>query len=361
MKKIIISVTNDLTTDQRVAKICNTFVGLDYDVILVGRVLNNSIPLERHYKTKRFKLLFNKGVLFYAEYNLRLFIFLLFSKKDMLWANDLDTLVASFLVSKLQKKQLIYDSHELFTEVPELIHRKFVKKTWEVLESWMFPKLQNVITVSPSIASFYNKKYKVSCKVIRNFPYKQTIIESAKMSFPQNKKILLYQGSVNIGRGLELAIETIKLLPNYILVIVGDGDIFENLKIKIRNERLHQKVFLLGKKTPAALKKITPLATVGISIEEDLGLNYRYALPNKMFDYIQANVPVITSNLPEMKNIIEKYNIGQVLFKRSPEALKRLVEEVSQNSYDNQLKKAGDVLHWKKEEEKLIHFIKTIS
>ncbi len=105
LKRIIVSVSNDLATDQRIEKICATLQELNYDILLVGRKLKNSLPLYRNYKTKRIHLFFNKGFLFYAEYNIRLFFLLLFSKKEILLANDLDTLLPNFLVSIIQKKK----------------------------------------------------------------------------------------------------------------------------------------------------------------------------------------------------------------------------------------------------------------
>ena len=114
MKRIIVSVTNDLVTDQRVSKTCSTLSEMGYDILLIGRRLKNSLPIQRNYTTKRIQLLFNKGYLFYAEYNIRLFLFLLFSKKDILFSNDLDTLPANYIIGKLQQRNLIFDSHELF-------------------------------------------------------------------------------------------------------------------------------------------------------------------------------------------------------------------------------------------------------
>ena len=130
MKKIIVSVTNDLTTDQRVDKVCNTLLKGGYAVLLVGKKNKNSIAIHRNYPTKRFNLLFQKGVFFYAEFNLRLFFFLLCTKKTILLANDVDTLIPNYLVGKLQRKKLVFDSHELFSEIPELVHRPLVKKIW---------------------------------------------------------------------------------------------------------------------------------------------------------------------------------------------------------------------------------------
>ena len=115
MKRILISVTNDLATDQRVHKVCETLQEFGFEILLIGRKLPNSLPVNRNYKTTRMNLIFNKGFLFYTEYNLRLFLKLLFTKKDILLANDLDTLLPNFLISRIQNTKLVYDSHELFT------------------------------------------------------------------------------------------------------------------------------------------------------------------------------------------------------------------------------------------------------
>lgn len=361
MKRAIVSVTNDLTTDQRVAKTCDTLVDLGYQVILVGRKLKDSASISRTYKTKRFQLVFNRSFLFYAEYNLRLFFYLLFKKKDLLIANDLDTLLPNYLISKIQNKKLVYDSHEIFTEVPELVEKSFVKNFWAAIEKRVFPKLENVIVVSQGVADYYNHKYSSHCHVVRNIP-KTTAIKKPILPFDHiAEKTVLYQGALNMGRGLELMIDTMKLLDNYVLYIAGDGDITENLKQQVKEKQLSDKIFFLGRLTPAQLKSITPLADVGISLEEDLGLNYRYALPNKLFDYIHAEIPVIVSDLPDMKELVTYYNVGMVLKDRTPLALSAIITEMKKETYYETLKKAKKELTWSTEKEKLIHIFKHLN
>ena len=199
MKRIVISVTNDLTTDQRVEKTCEALSEIGYDVVLVGRKLKTSLPIQKNYKTVRFRLLFNVGFLFYAEFNIRLFMFLLFTKKNILFSNDLDTLLPNYLLSLLQRKTLVFDSHELFSEIPELVTKPRVKNFWLYLEKKLIPKLKNVITVSNSIKNHYLNLYGISATVVRNIPKIQRIDPK---EFPVNtneKKIILYQGAVNTG------------------------------------------------------------------------------------------------------------------------------------------------------------------
>ena len=327
---------------------------MGFKVVLAGRKLPASLPVEnRKYETKRFNLLFHKGPLFYAVYNFRLFLFLLFSKFDLLLANDLDTLPANFLASKIKKKALVYDSHEYFTEVPELIDRPKVKKVWEWLESKMLPKIKTAYTVCNSIAEIYHGKYGTPFKVVRNIPV------SSKFTFEKkseiDEKIILYQGAVNIGRGLQQAILAMQNIENAKLIIAGDGDIKADLEILVKKENLQNKVVFTGRLSIDELSKLTPQADLGLSIEEDLGLNYRFALPNKLFDYIQAQVPVLITNLPEMAAIVNKYKIGEITESLEPTHLAEKIIDALNNQekrkfWAENLLLAANELTWENEE-----------
>src|ERR1035437_6965561 len=198
-KKIILSVTNDLTSEQRVHKVCMFLFGLGFEVTLVGRLRRKRLLLKkRAYKTMRLFLFFEKGPLFYAEYNLRLFFYLLLNPADILVANDLDTLLANYLVAKIKGSELVHDSHEYYTGVPELEGRPIVKKIWKTIERNIFPKLKYIYTVNESIAGLYKKEYHVNISVVRNFPIlieKKHIIPLSKkeLNIPEDKKIILYQ------------------------------------------------------------------------------------------------------------------------------------------------------------------------
>lgn len=354
LKKIIVSVTNDISTDQRVDKVCNTLYNAGYEILLIGRKNKNSQPVYRKYKTKRINVLFRKSFLFYVEFNIKLFFVLLFSKKYILLANDLDTLLANYIVSKLQKKKIVYDSHELFPEIPELVNRNFVKNFWSGLEKRILPKLKNTYTVCNSIADFYNTKYQTDFKTIMNLPTQKNV-DFYQFSFEYgNKKIIIYQGAINIGRGLELIINTMPFLENCLLVIIGDGDIFEKLNREVTSKKLNDKIHFLGRKNPNELHKLTPLADLGISIEEDLGLNYRFALPNKIFDYIQAEVPILVSDLPEMKRIVLDYKVGEIVTERTPEKLANQIKNILEKNYSTALKTAKEKLIWEQQEEQLL-------
>ncbi|MFW6259496.1 MAG: glycosyltransferase [Tangfeifania sp.] len=359
-KRIIVSVTNDLVSDNRVHKVCTSLVKMGFDVLLAGRKLPGSLALEeRTYQTKRFRLFFKKGPLFYACFNFRLFLFLLFAKFDVLLSNDLDTLPANYLASKLKSKPLVYDSHEYFTEVPELVNRRRVQKIWEWLEKQMLPKLKYAYTVCDSIAEVYRQKYGTPFRVVRNFPMANQSKPTLPLKPEKNEKTVLYQGAINVHRGLEQAILAMKYLNNVRFVIAGDGDIRVQLEKLVQQENLESKVEFLGRLPISELAKITPNADLGLSIEEDVGLNYRFALPNKLFDYIQAEVPVLVTNLPEMAAVVNRYRIGEITGSLEPEKLaakinRALFDEAKRQKWKDNLKVAAGELTWENEEKRLM-------
>ena len=356
MKKVTLSVINDLVTDNRVHKVAVSLQNMGFEPVLIGRVLPESDPVERVYGTHRMRLLFRKGFLFYLEYNLRIFFFLLTTKVDILVANDLDTLPANYLASRIKQKPLVYDSHEYFTAVPELIGRPVVKSVWTLLEKLLVPKVNAAYTVCDSIAEVYHDLYKVDFKVVRNLPV-CTKIEKYELQEKEagQAKIILYQGALNLGRGIEAAIRSMHYIDGAELWLAGDGDITAQLKQLVTELQLDAKVKFLGRLPISQLSEITRQADLGISLEEDLGLNYRFALPNKLFDYIQAGVPVLVSNLPEMKRIVERYQIGTIAEthqrKDLAETMKMALFNQEKNAvWKNNLKLAAKELCWENEE-----------
>ena len=362
MQRIIISVTNDLVSDQRIKKICNTLQELNFDIVLIGRKLPYSLPLKRDYKTIRMRLLFNKGFLFYAEYNIRLFLKMLFLKKDILLANDLDTLLPNYLISKISSKKLIYDSHELFTEVPELISRPKIRSIWLYIEKFIFPKLKNIYTVNAKIAKIYFEKYRIPVKVIRNIAPKlqnQIIDKTLSEKTKGNKKMLILQGSgINIDRGAEEAVTMMQYLDNTVLYIIGSGDVFNKLK-KLKNKyNLGNKVFLKNRMPYDELLEYTKIADLGLSLDKGTNLNYEYSLPNKIFDYIQCQIPILTSNREIIADLVGKNNIGYITDTHNPKKLAKIVKAIfaNKNQYNlhkENLKKVCDLYTWEKESEKL--------
>jgi hypothetical protein len=362
---VIVSVTNDLVTDNRVDKICSFLVTEGYSLTLVGRKLSRSKPLnDRNYKTKRFRLFFNKGPIFYLEFNIRLFIFLLFHKSSLLVSNDLDTLLANFLAFKFKSSKLVYDTHEYFTEVPELVENPFKQKIWLSVEKWIFPKLKNVYTVNDSIAEIYSEKYKVPVHIIRNVAPNFVSLENKSrkdLGLPKDKFILIIQGSgINKRRGAEEAVDAMKYIENSLLLIIGSGDVLNELKSKVERENLKAKVSFLPKMPYSEMMQYTMNADLGLAIDHTDILNHKLALPNKFFDYIQAEIPVLATEIVEIEKIIKKYNIGYVLHDGLTAI--HLADKINQirSKYSDQidelkvnLKKAKSIENWDMELEKL--------
>lgn len=362
-KKVVVSVINDLVTDQRVKKTCRTLTELGFEVLLVGRKLKTSMPMDnRPYRSVRMRLIFTKGPAFYGCFNLRLFFFLLFRKADLLVANDLDTLLPNYLVSKIKHIPLVYDSHEYFTEVPELVNRKGVQKFWKRIERRIFPKLKEVITVNNSIASLYEKEYGLRPVVVRNISPKrvsETLPERSAFGLPDNKFMLILQGSgINVQRGAEEIVEAMQYIENAFLLIVGGGDVIDTLKKMAKNPELKDRVFFKPKQTYDKLFILTCLADIGLTLDKDTNINYRFSLPNKLFDYIQARVPVLASPLPEIKKIITTYDIGDFIPSHDPEEIAKKVNEILANQelmvkWKKNINFAASQLTWEIEEQQL--------
>ncbi len=287
-----------------------------------------------------------------------MFFYLLFIKADILIANDLDTLLPNYLISKIRNKKLVFDSHEYFIESPEIIGRPFVKNIWLKIEKWILPSIKHAITVSNAIAEDYHKKYGINMEVIRNFP--NYIKNPDRLNIPHKTMTIIYQGSLNIGRGIELVINALKFLKGYEFKIVGEGDITDKLKNLVINEGLSNSVKFIGRVSQEDLINHTLNAQIGVSLEEDMGLNYRYALPNKLFDYIQARIPVLVSSLPEMVKIVNNYKIGEIATIRSPEKIALVIKDICENDEKRKereinLEKAAKELCWENEKMKVIN------
>lgn len=367
-KKIIVSVISDLVTDQRVQKECNTLHHLGYEVLLIGRkskrdFLLNGLP----YKTIRFSNLFRSGPFMYLVFNLQLFFFLLFKKPSVLWANDLDTLLPNFMISRLKNIKLVYDSHEYFTES---VYKKSSRRVWEILERILFPRLKNVITVNESIKQVYKNQYHVPVEVVRNVPYKLTGNQQfRKPVLTIGKKILIMQGiGLNENRGAEEAVWMMQYLPeDFILYFIGGGTILSKLKRMTSELRLQKKIIFIDILPYHQMMEYTKQCFLGLIFEKiDTSDEHRFSLPNKFFDYIHAGIPVLSSKAVEIKLIIEKYQIGDFIESFDPKQIAQKIINISKNEKTYYLWKqntiaAADELNWENEEKILINFMNHLS
>lgn len=336
---------------------------MGFDVLLVGRRKQDSLPLaDRKYSTFRMKLSAEKGVWFYVAFQWRLFWFLWSNKADVYVSNDLDTLWPNYVVSKWRKKPLVYDTHEIFTEVPELINRPSKQKMWKRLEKRIFPKLKFVFTVNESIAEWYETHYGIRPEVVRNIPRKNIPatrqLTRSEVHLPENKKIILLQGAgINVHRGAEEAVEAMQFIDNAVLLIIGGGDVIHQLKEMAEKEHLEGRIIFVNKLPPDELSAWTALADIGLTLDKDTNINYRFSLPNKIFDYIHAGIPVLASDLVEVKRIVETYNVGRITPDHHPQTIAKIINEMLSGdeyaTWKANTQKAVQELTWEKEEEKI--------
>jgi glycosyltransferase involved in cell wall biosynthesis len=337
-------------------RICTSLQEADYNTTLVGRVLKESLPLnERKFKQVRLNCFFSKGKFFYLEYNIRLLFWLFFQATDAICAIDLDTIVPSTIVAKLKGKKLIYDAHEYFPYVPEVIERPFTQKMWLWVERTFLPKCDLVYTVSGSIAKEFEKHYGKKVYTIRNVSFERTLANIEK-----TEKHLIYQGALNTGRGLEQLIEACKG-KDYVLHLYGDGDVKQELQAMVSRFGLEKQVLFKGKVSPDELWKETQQAYIGINFAENKSLSYWLSLSNKLFDYIQAGVPQIMMNFPEFVTLNEPTPFGLVITDLKPETIQNAIDSLLNNAnLYNQLRNNCVALRkeltWENESVKLVQY-----
>ena len=314
-------------------------------------------------------MIFKRGFLFYKFYNIRLFFFLLFHRYDLLVANDLDTLLPNFLVSGIKGIPLVYDSHEYFTGVPEIQKKYFVKLVWTSIEKMIFPRLKNVMTVCDSIAEKYDEEYGIRPLTVRNISRSAENISGYSLEEiginKDNLLLILQGGGINTDRGGEELIEAVNRTDDVSLLIVGSGDVLETLKKRTEELNLSGRVRFIPKVPWHEMLKYTKAADAGVSLDKDTNPNYKFSLPNKLFDYISAGIPVIASDLIEIKRILVENNCGIIIPSVTIDEISIAIKKLRDDrELLNKLKvnaiNASKYLNWEKESEKVIDFYSSI-
>ncbi len=357
--RIFFSVTNDLSYDQRMIRICGSLATAGYTVCLIGRKQVHSVPLiQRKFQQVRLHCFFQKGMGFYAEYNIRLFFYLLLHRADVYCAIDLDTILPNLIVSRIKRKQRVYDAHEYFTEVPEVVRRPTVKRIWEKIAQWSIPQFEHCYTVASDLGRIMTTTYGPNFIVIRNVP-----MSTEKVTSPDKDQVftLLYQGVLNEARGLEVAIKAMKKLPKTQLWLAGEGDLSAKLRQLAQDEKVENQVHFLGYLQPEALKEITLKAHLGLNLLENKGLSYYYSLANKAFDYIQAGLPAIHMDFPAYRDLHDQYDVFLLLEELSVGALVSRVtaiqkDQIRYERLQQNCLSARTTLNWEQEEKVLLSF-----
>ncbi|MDQ6757254.1 MAG: glycosyltransferase [Bacteroidota bacterium] len=353
-------VTNDLTYDQRMIRICNSLAHEGYTVKLIGRNQRDSIPLRHEpFQQKRLNCFFTKGKLFYAEYNSRLFFYLLLKKTDCICAIDLDTILPCYFISRIKGVKRVYDAHELFCEMKEIATRRSIYKIWKSIEKFTVPKFKRGYTVNHFIADEFKKMYDADYEVIRNVPVKKEILIPEK-----TEKYILYQGAVNEGRCFETLIPAMKFV-NAGLIICGDGNFIKQAKQLVADNDLKDKIIFKGSVSPYELQKYTLNAWIGINLIDDKGLNNYYSLANRFFDYMHAGVPQLCSDFPAYREINKQHEIAVLIVDLTSENIAReinilLEDEILYKRLQHNCLQAKVIYNWQNEEKKLLSFYKTV-
>ncbi len=399
-------------------RICTSLSNAGYAVLLVGRSKKQSQQLDtKPYQQKRLNCWFQKGKGFYLEYNIRLFFFLLFTKMNCICAIDLDTILPCYFVSVLKKTKRVYDAHELFCEMKEVVSRPAIYKLWKRIERFTVPKFPHGYTVNQPIADEFKKMYGVGYSIVRNIPelavgseqltetkfavgieqlatqndnsselsaishQPSDIIHQSSVNRhlstqqrPTNTELptanrplptfLLYQGDVNEGRSFETLIPAMKNV-NVPLIICGDGNFFEQAKQLVKENGLKDKVIFKGRMKPDELKQFTPSAHIGITFFENNGLSNYLSLGNKFFDYIHAEVPQLCVDYPAYSEINRQYEVALLINDLSIDNISQklnllLNDSVLYNRLKGNCTKAKQQLSWQNEEKQLIAFYKNL-
>ena len=375
-KRIVVSVISDLVTDQRVHKVCRTLQEGGYAPVLIGARRKGSLPLNpRNYPARRIPMFFQKKVWFYGEFNLRLFFRLLFTKGDIFLGNDLDVMPAVWLAAKIRRKPVVYDTHEYYLGMPELKDRNFVKKVWQVIESFLFPRLRYIYTICDSFCDLYRKDYGKELKAVRNVPYREVfegpamvLAPEIESRLPRGKRFLLFQGAgINPERGVEELVLAMKYLDpaTYHLVIIGGGDIFHIIKKMITDENLSDRITILPKVPFEVLRAITRQADLGLSLDKPTNVNHIYGLPNKIFDYLHSGVPVLISRLVELEKIVHKYDVGTFIDNHEPPHIAARIEDIFRDpqrleSWKRHTDNVREELNWEREGQVVLEIFKQV-
>ena len=239
-------------------------------------------------------------------------------KSKVYHASDLYTLPAMRQAADRHHARLVFDARELYTHLPSATRRPWVRTTWEVIQHMHIHRANCVYTVSESIAHHLKKKHNAqNVCLMRNIPAPQAAASTRtlreRLALPPDVTIILHQGNLQKHRGATMMVEAMLHTENAVLVFMGHGPLRPDTEHLVQNLGLQSKVRFIDPVPPEKLLSVTASADLGLTFLEDCCLNHRYALPNKLFEYIAAGVPVVASDLPEISQIIQRFNVGCVV------------------------------------------------
>jgi glycosyltransferase involved in cell wall biosynthesis len=375
-KRVVIAVISDLVTDQRVHKVSLTLQEAGYSVLLIGARYPKSLPLApRSYPTRRIRMLFSKKAFRYAEFNLRLFLRLLFTKGDIFLGNDLDAIGAVWLAGKLRRKPVVYDTHEYWLGMPELNGRPRIKRFWRHIEAFLFPRLQYIYTICDSFRELYYKDYGKTLDVVRNVPYRKVadidvpLPRELEDRLPKDKFFLLFQGAgINPERGVEELVLAMRYLDpaRFQLVIIGGGDSWEKIVRLVGDNGLGDRITLIPRIPFEQLRSVTRRAHLGLSLDKPNNINHIYGLPNKIFDYLHSGVPVLVSKVVELEKIVDAYDVGDYIETHEPAHIAAKIEAITNDParmerWKRNTGKVREELNWERESRVVVNIFEQVA
>jgi glycosyltransferase involved in cell wall biosynthesis len=261
-------------------------------------------------------------------------------------------------VSTLRGKKRVYDAHELFSEMKEVVSRKNIYAFWKRVERFAVPRFPHGYTVNQAIQEILNKEYGVSYSVIRNLALLRPLPVVEKENF------IIYQGAINHGRSFETLIPAFKDI-DIPIHLYGDGNYLDEAKTLVQTCGLENKVLFMGKRTPQELLTITPRALFGITIFEKKGLSNYYSLANRFFDYIQAGIPQVCVDYPEYRAINEESPVAVLTDDLSSDNLAQTINHLLQDAelsktLGEQSLQLREHYNWQAEEKVLLQFYKNL-
>ena len=322
-RRIAVLVSNDLAYDQRVRKTCNTLMAAGWEPVLVGRRWRrqDAVNIDRPYPNFRVWLPFLTGPLFYLALQWGLVRALRRCRDEFdcvaVWANDLDTLWPAVRASRRWGWHIAYDSHEWFTEAEGLKGRPVRKAIWQWWERRAFRGISSMLTVNVSIAGAYRSKYGLEVEVVPNVPERaETAVPMprSQLGWPEDARVLLMQGAfMDRDRGALDAVRALQHLPDHHLALIGSGPEHDEAPSVAMKLGVSGRLHVHGRMPFEQLRRCTAAADVGLSLDRPTVDNFRFSLPNKLFDYLHAGIPVVCSDLPVAGQFVRTEGIGQVV------------------------------------------------
>ena len=286
---------------------------------------------------------------------------------DVVHANDANALVPALLICARTRARIVYDSHELWRRRNIRTDRWLAPAVEAVIERLGIRRAGGVITVSPSIADWLQRTYRLPVRptLVRNIPTARTVPDPALGRLREltglgpADKIVSYTGGITTGRGLEETVDAVALLPadvHLVLLGYGDATYTAGLLRRAREAGVAERVHLAGSVPSAQVPQTLADADAAVVYVRPICLSYRYSLPNKLFESIHAGLPIVAADLPDTAAIVRQYGVGEVFDAGTPQELAAAIEQVltDPSSYRAAARAAAAELTWEHEAEHLV-------